>query len=113
MKNNVLIIDSDKETCKEIKYSLASSTTDAYYCLTIQDGLSALARKDYELVILNISFPETDGMELLHTMRRLKPMPILLLSTSAALDDKVVSDSKDGVILYTQKLCYATSKDKT
>lgn len=89
MKNNVLIIDSDKETCKEIKYSLASNTTDAYYCLTIQDGLSALARKDYELVILNISFPETDGMELLHTMRRLKPMPILLLSTSAALDDKV------------------------
>lgn len=89
MKNRVLIIDHDKATCKEIKYSLASDTTDVYYCLTVQDGLTELARKDYELVILSISFPETDGMELLHTMRQLKAMPILLLSTSAALDDKV------------------------
>lgn len=89
MKNRVLIIDHDKATCKDIKYSLASDTTDAYYCLTIQDGLAELAKKDYELVILSISFPETDGMELLQTMRRLKTMPILLLSTSAELDDKV------------------------
>lgn len=89
MKNHVLIIDHDKATCKDIKYSLASDTTDAYYCLTVQDGLTELAKKDYELVILSISFPETDGMELLQTMRRLKTMPILLLSTSANLDDKV------------------------
>lgn len=89
MKNRVLIIDHDKSTCKDIKYSLASDTTDAYYCLTVQDGLLELAKRDYELVILSISFPETDGMELLQTMRRLKAMPILLLSTSAALDDKV------------------------
>lgn len=89
MKNHVLIIDHDKATCKDIKYSLVSDTTDAYYCLTVQDGLTELAKKDYELVILSISFPETDGMELLQTMRRLKTMPILLLSTSAELDDKV------------------------
>lgn len=89
MKNRVLIIDHDITTCKEIKYSLASNTTDAFYCLTIHEGLFELSKKDYELVILNISFPETDGMQLLQTMRQLKSMPILLLSTSTALNDKV------------------------
>lgn len=88
-KNRVLIIDHDLQTCKEIKYNLCSEMREAYYTLTVQEGLTELAKKDYELVILNICFPETDGMELLKTMRKLKPMPILLLSTSAALDDKV------------------------
>lgn len=88
-KNRVLIIDHDLQTCKEIKYNLCNDMTEAYYTLTVQEGLTELAKKDYELVILNICFPETDGMELLKTMRKLKPMPILLLSTSAALDDKV------------------------
>lgn len=89
MKNRVLIIDHDILTCKALKYNLHTSSTEAYYCLTVNEGLKELAKKDYQLVILSSSFPETDGMELLQTMRRLKSMPILLLSTSTALDDKV------------------------
>lgn len=82
-------IDHDLRTCKDIKYSLKSETTEAYYTLTIQDGLAALAKQDYEVVICNVCFPDTDGMELLKTLRCMKPMPILLLSTSSALADKV------------------------
>lgn len=88
-KNCVLIIDHDLQTCKDIKYNLKSETTEAYYTLTVQEGLSALARQDYEVVILNICFPEIDGMELLRTLRCMKPMPILLLSTSSVLADKI------------------------
>ena len=90
-KNRVLIIDHDLQTCKDIKYNVDTQTTEAYYVLTVREGLAQLTAKDYELVILNICFPETDGMELLKTLRGLKPMPILLLSTSAALADKVLA----------------------
>lgn len=90
-KNRVLIIDCDTNTCKEIKYSLQSETTEACYTTTAAEGLAELARKDYELVILNVSFPETDGMRVLQTLRDMKPMPILLLSASASLDDKVMA----------------------
>lgn len=88
-KNRLLIIDHDLQTCKEIKYNLDSETTEAYYTLTVREGLAELAGKDYDLVVLNASFPEMDGMELLKTLRGLKPMPILILSTSAALADKL------------------------
>lgn len=88
-KNRVLIIDHDLQTCKDIKYNLKSETTEAYYTLSVREGLMELAAKDYDLVILNACFPETDGMTLLKTLRRLKPMPILILSTSAALADKL------------------------
>lgn len=73
-KNRVLIIDHDLQTCKDIKYNVDSETTDAYYTLTVREGLSELASKDYDLVILNACFPENDGMELLKTLRGLKPM---------------------------------------
>lgn len=52
-KNCVLIIDHDLQTCKDIKYNLKSETTEAYYTLTVQEGLSALARQDYEVVKLS------------------------------------------------------------
>lgn len=84
-KNRVLIIDHDLQTCKDIKYNVDSETTDAYYTLTVREGLAELANKDYDLVILNACFPENDGMELLKTLRGLKPMPILILSTSVGI----------------------------
>lgn len=88
-KNRVLIIDHDLQTCKDIKYNVDSEMTDEYYTLTVREGLTELASKEYDLVILNACFPENDGMELLKTLRDLKPMPILILSTSSALADKL------------------------
>lgn len=64
-------------------------TTEANYTLTVREGLAELAGKEYDLVILNACFPETEGMELLKTLRGLRPMPILILSTSSALADKL------------------------
>ena len=88
-KNRVLIIDRDLQTCKDIKYNVDSATTEAYYTLTVREGLAELASKEYDLVILNVCFPEMDDMEVLKTLRGLKPMPILILSTSSALADKL------------------------
>lgn len=82
MKHNVLIIDCDIATCKEIKYNLSSDTIAAYYALTIAEGLKALSKKRYEAVILDSSFPETDGMEILKFLRRMDNMPILVLSAT-------------------------------
>lgn len=88
-KNRALIIDHDLQTCKEIKYNVDSETTEAYYTLTVREGLAELVGKDYDMVILNVCFSETDGMELLKALRELRPMPILILSTSGALAGKL------------------------
>lgn len=67
-KNRVLIIDRDLQTCKDIKYNVDSATTEAYYTLTVREGLAELASKEYDLVILNVCFPEMDDMEVLKTL---------------------------------------------
>ena len=44
MKKKVLIIDDDLNTCKEIKYSLQSETTDVYYALSASDGFEQFTK---------------------------------------------------------------------
>lgn len=54
MKKKVLIIDNDLKVCKEIKYALQNETTDAYYALTVQEGLEYFLKYQYCLVIMDV-----------------------------------------------------------
>lgn len=56
-----------------------------YLPLFIDDAIP----REHKDGILNVCFPEMDDMEVLKTLRGLKPMPILILSTSSALADKL------------------------
>lgn len=89
MPNYVLVIDNDIDTCKEVKYNLDCDHIDVCYCLTAQEGMKKLVEKNYDLVILNTSIPEADGLELLKTIRQLHNVPILLLSTAGNLNEKI------------------------
>lgn len=84
----VLIIDHDKGNCKAIKYALADYGIGAYYALSVVDGIERLMSHNYQLVILDISLSETDGLELLHFMRHRKDMPILVLSSQGNIENR-------------------------
>lgn len=89
MANHALVIDNDIITCNEIKYNLDCDHIVVDYCLTAQEGIKKLLTQTWELVILNASIPETDGFKLLQTIRQLQNMPILLLSASGDLNEKI------------------------
>lgn len=89
MPYHVLVIDNDLSTCKEIKYNLGCDNIDVYYCLTAQEGMKKIVQQNYELVILSVSIPEADGFELLRAIRQLQNVPILLLSTTGDLNEKI------------------------
>ena len=78
MRKQVLIIDDDLENCKQLKYRLQSSATDVYYALSVRDALERFARYSYQLVIMELHLSEMDGFVLLDTLRKAKPMPILI-----------------------------------
>lgn len=84
----VLIIDNDTEHCKQIKYALDEYGIGAYYALSVVDGIERLIKHHYELVILDISLSEQDGLQLLRFMRQTKDMPILVLSSQGGYESK-------------------------
>lgn len=89
MKKKVLIIDDDLITCNEIKNALQSHTTEVYCAVSAGDGLEQLAKQQFCLVIMDILLSEADGISLLQTIRRIKPIPILVLASDSKQCGKV------------------------
>lgn len=79
----MLIIDDNLDVCREIKYALQNETTEAYYALSVHDGIKQLTRHHFCLVIMDILLSGADGIDLLKMIRQIKPIPILVLSSKS------------------------------
>ncbi len=92
----VLIIDADLHNCKRIKYALQeqSCELDAYYTLSVVEAIECLVKGSYQLVILDLSLSETDGLRLLGVIRKLRPMPILALTSKNSAEQTVQAFSQ-------------------
>ena len=102
MNKKVLIIDDDLSTCKEIKYALQSETMDVHYALSAAEGFSLFAKHQFCLVIMDINLSQTDGMLLLEKMRKMNPIPILVLSSTNGTTDRIEA-LKAGAAGYMEK----------
>ena len=102
MKKKVLIVDQDITVCREIKHALQSETTEVYYALTVSGGVELFVRQHFCLVIMDILLSETDGIELLQTIRQIKPVPILVISDKRTSQDRI-SALKAGASAYLHK----------
>ena len=89
--NRVLIIDCDLKTCNEIKYNLQDASTTVDYALALSEALSLLRKEMYSLVIMDTCASQTDGVESISQIRQMTPLPILALSETASVADKVAA----------------------
>lgn len=87
----LLLAEDERSLSRAIIHILQKNnyTADAVY-----DGLSALdylAAGDYDGVILDIMMPKLDGISVLGTLRAQgNPVPVLMLTAKAEIDDKVL-----------------------
>ncbi|WP_024775612.1 response regulator transcription factor [Aliarcobacter cibarius] len=87
----ILMIEDDLELAQIITDYLRSfdidvTTTDSPY-----NGLSMLdLNKDYELLILDLTLPEIDGLELIPKIREKSNIPIIISSARDDILDKVM-----------------------
>lgn len=103
VKKKVLVIDDDLKVCREIKYALQDdNTTDVYYALSVGEALEVFMKQRFCLVIMDVLLSETDGRELLKTMRQAKPIPILVLSAKASPAERAALLQK-GANVYLEK----------
>ena len=53
-------------------------------------GMAMLARSHYDLVILDIMLPETDGFDVCRTIRKQSDIPIIMLTARGDVMDRIV-----------------------
>ncbi len=91
MKNNVLIIDDDKELCILMKKCIEQENLSAIIAHGGAEGL-LLADKNrnaLSLVILDVMMPDIDGFQVLKKIRETSNIPVLMLTAKSDEEDKV------------------------
>lgn len=78
--DKILIIDDNEELCELIRRSILPDQLEADCCYCGRSGLKQLQDHDYQLVILDIMMPGTDGFETLEKIRQESSVPILMLT---------------------------------
>jgi two-component system response regulator RegX3 len=86
----LLVVDDEDAILEFVSYNLRK---EGYDVVTAKDGDAALALTDasrFDLVILDIMLPGTDGFEVCRRLRAKSDMPVLFLSARDTELDKVV-----------------------
>ncbi|MGE4383135.1 MAG: response regulator transcription factor [Arcobacter sp.] len=86
---NILMIEDDIELAKILteylnQYNIVVTNYD-----TPELGISALSLKKYDLVILDLSLPNIDGIEVCRMIRQKYDLPIIISSARSYLGDKI------------------------
>jgi len=102
IKQRILVIDDDLDVCRSIREAMQDMYTDVCYTMSIVETLEALAKYDYRLVIMDIRLSEADGMEVLRIIRRMKNIPILILSAKLGTAEKA-EIFREGATAYLEK----------
>jgi len=89
-KMKILIIEDDPELAMVLssyltKYGMEVETVEDPYI-----GLSTLTQKPFDLVILDLTLPGMDGLEVVSKIREKSDIPIIISSARDDITDKVI-----------------------
>ncbi|MCL4182987.1 MAG: response regulator transcription factor [Burkholderiaceae bacterium] len=85
----VLVIDDEPQIRKFIDISLRSQGYATLLAETGQQGLTLLASKGADIVILDLGLPDRDGREVLRELRQWSRVPVIVLTVRSGEEEKV------------------------
>jgi two-component system, OmpR family, KDP operon response regulator KdpE len=87
----VLVIDDEPEIQRAIRTRLAGADFVVEGALTGAEGMDLVARWHADVVILDLSLPDMDGLEVCRQLRTWSQVPIIVLSVRGDDADKVAA----------------------
>ena len=87
----VLVVDDEPQILRALRINLQARQFDV---ITAADGTTALdAAKNQkpDLLILDLGLPDTDGVDVIHSLRSWTAVPIIVLSGRAGSTDKIIA----------------------
>lgn len=90
MKGKILIIDDDQFLTKSLARLMEGQGHEVGSANTIEDGWRSLSQSPPDLLILDLSLPDGDGITLCRRIRTQFKFPILMLTSRGDSIDKVM-----------------------
>jgi len=86
----VLLVEDDPMIGSVVQSALRDASYAADWVCDGESALSTLQTLHYEMVLLDLNLPRTDGMSVLHAIRKARnDVPVLVLSAREATEDRV------------------------
>ncbi len=89
MTHRILVIDDDSDLCELLRSSIQKEQVYADICFNGFDGIKAMQKEEYHLVVLDIMMPGISGFEVLEKIRERSNVPILMLTAKDDSASKV------------------------
>jgi two-component system KDP operon response regulator KdpE len=90
-KTEVLIIDDEVQIRRLLRVTLEAGGFTVRDCDCGKVGLTEIALRRPDVVVLDLGLPDIPGVEVLRRLREWTPVPILILSVRGNEDDKVAA----------------------
>ena len=92
----VLIVEDDHEVAETVSmaFSIRWPQCDVEVKETGGGGIDAVAKGSIDLVILDVNLPDQDGFSVLEAIRKVSPVPVIMLTVRASARDKVTGLEK-------------------
>jgi two-component system response regulator CpxR len=85
----ILLIDDDRDMAEMLAEYLAPEGDTVNLAYTAEAGLDRAKEGGIVLIILDVMLPDRNGFSVLHEIRQKSRIPIIMLTTRAAVKDKV------------------------
>lgn len=90
-KTEILLIDDEVQIRRLLRFTLEDAGYQVREAETGHKGLTEFARKQSELVILDLGLPDMPGIEVLQRLREWSEVPVLVLSVFGQEDRKIAT----------------------
>ena len=87
---HILVIEDEEQLCCSIAEGLRLNGYETDTCFDGDEGLELCLTENYDLILLDLNLPGTDGLEILRQFREHNTnTPVLILSARDQIEDKV------------------------
>lgn len=85
----ILIVDDEKEIAGLIEVYLKKEGYDTVICHDGSKALEIIAREEFDLAILDVMLPGTDGFTICEAIRKNHTYPVIMLTAKTAYSDRI------------------------
>ena len=86
----ILIIEDDPEIIKLLELHLSDVSYETTMAMDGDEGLQLALQNDYELILLDLTLPSLDGVEVCRRLRATKNTPLIMLTAKSEEIDRVL-----------------------
>lgn len=105
MQPNVLIVDDEAVFAKTLAERLSFRDCQVSIALNGNDAIDLIAKKNIDVVILDLAMPGIDGIETLKEIKKIKPLTEVIMLTGNATVETAIEGLKVGAMDYLMKPC--------